>query len=227
MAVKIRLARRGRKRYPFYSIVVADARAPRDGRFIEKLGTFNPNVNPEQIVLDTDRALYWVMTGAQPTETARDILSNSGVMLRKHLQVGVQKGAITQEDADAKYNAWLGEKTKSVEAKQGSITAALEADAKKKFEAETARKKSMEDAQAAVVAAAAAEVKAAEDAKAAAKAAEVAAAEAEAKAAEDAKAAAEAPVVEETPAAPEATKEAPAAEGEAPATEEPKEGSAE
>lgn len=110
MAVKIRLARHGRKKRPMYSIVVADARAPRDGRFIEKLGTFNPNVHPAHIELHEERALYWVMTGAQPTETTRTILSNSGVMYRKHLQVGVVKGAISQETADQRYESWKKDK---------------------------------------------------------------------------------------------------------------------
>ncbi|MGB0522708.1 MAG: 30S ribosomal protein S16 [Flammeovirgaceae bacterium] len=110
MAVKIRLARHGRKKKAVYSIVVADARAPRDGRFIEKLGTFNPNVHPAHIELHEDRALHWVMTGAQPTETTRSILSTAGVMLRKHLQVGVLKGAISQETADQRYEAWRKDK---------------------------------------------------------------------------------------------------------------------
>ena len=115
MAVKIRLARHGRKKKPVYSIVVADARAPRDGRFIEKLGTFNPNVHPARIEMHEERALYWVMTGALPTETARTILSNAGVMLRKHLQVGVLKGAITQEVADSRFEEWK----RSKDAKKG------------------------------------------------------------------------------------------------------------
>jgi len=110
MAVRIRLARHGRKKKPVYSIVVADVRAPRDGRFIEKLGIFNPNSHPAKVELHEDRALYWVMTGAQPTETARSILSSAGVMLRKHLQVGVLKGAITQETADSRFEEWKKQK---------------------------------------------------------------------------------------------------------------------
>lgn len=110
MATRIRLARRGRKRKPIYDIVVADTRAKRDGRFIEKLGTFNPNVDPGSIEIFEDRALHWVMVGAQPSETARKLLSRSGVMLRKHLQVGVNKGAITQEVADKRYDQWVEER---------------------------------------------------------------------------------------------------------------------
>ena len=102
MAVKIRLARRGRKARAMYDVVVADARAPRDGRFIEKIGIYNPNTNPALIDIDEDKAFKWVMDGAQPTDTVRAMLSYRGVMMRKHLQVGVTKGAITQEQADEK-----------------------------------------------------------------------------------------------------------------------------
>lgn len=116
MAVRIRLARHGRKKRPVYSIVVADARSPRDGRFIEKLGTFNPNVHPARIEMHEERALHWVMTGALPTETARTILSTAGVMLRKHLQVGVLKGAITQDVADSRFEEWK----RSKDTKDGS-----------------------------------------------------------------------------------------------------------
>jgi small subunit ribosomal protein S16 len=128
--VKIRLARRGRKRLAIYDIVVANSRSPRDGKFIEKIGTFNPNATPESIVLDMDRALYWVMVGAQPTDTTRRILSVEGVMLKKHLQIGVNKGAITQEQADAKFNAWKNEKV----AKNQKIA---ETDVAKKAKAKT------------------------------------------------------------------------------------------
>lgn len=117
MAVKIRLARRGRKKLALYDVVVADARAPRDGRFIEKLGTYNPNTEPASINIDADRAFDWVMKGAQPTDTVRAILSYRGVMLRKHLQIGVNKGAITQEDADKKLEAWLNDKEARITAK--------------------------------------------------------------------------------------------------------------
>ena len=106
MAVKIRLARRGRKKLALYDIVVADARAPRGGRFIEKLGNYNPNMNPAAIVLKEDGALNWLLRGAQPTNTVRTILSSRGILLKKHLQLGLQKGAITQVAADTKLEAW-------------------------------------------------------------------------------------------------------------------------
>jgi small subunit ribosomal protein S16 len=123
MAVKIRLARRGRKKAAMYDIVVADARAPRDGRFIEKLGTYNPNTVPASINFDADKAFQWVMNGAQPTDTVRAMLSYRGVLYRKHLQIGVNKGAITQEAADAKMEQWLNEKNTKIEAKVTSIGA--------------------------------------------------------------------------------------------------------
>ncbi|RMG83347.1 MAG: 30S ribosomal protein S16 [Bacteroidetes bacterium] len=110
MSVKIRLQRRGRRKHPFYHIVVADARAPRDGRFIEKIGTYNPMTKPATIDLDRDKAFEWLMKGAQPTDTARAILKFKGVMYRKHLQRGVKKGALTEEQALAKYNEWVAAK---------------------------------------------------------------------------------------------------------------------
>ncbi len=110
MSVKIRLQRKGRRKRPFYHIVVADARAPRDGRFIEKLGTYNPMTSPATIDLDRDAAFEWLMKGAQPTDTARAILRFKGVLYKKHLDRGVKKGALTQEQADAKYQAWIDEK---------------------------------------------------------------------------------------------------------------------
>src|SRR5690349_2310380 len=106
MAVKIRLTRRGRKKLALFDVIVADARAPRDGRFIEKIGTYNPNTNPATIVLNEEKAFQWVMNGAQPTDTVRAMLSYRGILFRKHLQIGVAKGAITQEQADAKFNEW-------------------------------------------------------------------------------------------------------------------------
>lgn len=106
MAVKIRLARRGRKHLAEYDIVVADARSPRDGRFIKKIGNYNPNTSPSTIKLDEVSALKWLFQGAQPTDTVKNILSNQGIMLKKHLQIGVIKGAITQEQADEKFLAW-------------------------------------------------------------------------------------------------------------------------
>ncbi len=121
MAVKIRLARRGRKKLAIFDLVVADARAPRDGRFIEKIGTYNPNSNPATIVLNDAQALKWVMNGAQPTDTAKAILSYRGILYKKHLQVGVIKGAITQEQADAKFEAWKAEKETKIQTKSTNI----------------------------------------------------------------------------------------------------------
>ena len=118
MAVKIRLQRKGRKKRPFYHIVVADARAPRDGRFIEKLGSYNPMTKPATIELDRDLAFDWLMKGAQPTETARAILRFKGVMYRKHLNRGVLKGALTQEQADEMYQKWVEEKEAKIEARR-------------------------------------------------------------------------------------------------------------
>ncbi|MCC6753071.1 MAG: 30S ribosomal protein S16 [Saprospiraceae bacterium] len=107
MAVKIRLQRKGRKKAPFYHIVVADARSPRDGKFIEKLGIYNPITKPATVDIDRDKAFEWLMKGAQPTDTVNAILRYKGVLHRKHLQRGVAKGALTQEQADAKYQAWI------------------------------------------------------------------------------------------------------------------------
>ena len=114
MAVKIRLQRRGRKKAPFYHIIIADARAPRDGRFIEKIGIYNPMTKPATIDLDRDKAFDWLMKGAQPTNTARAILRFKGVMYRKHLMRGVLKGALTEEQAMEKYNAWVDDKEAKV-----------------------------------------------------------------------------------------------------------------
>lgn len=114
MAVKIRLQRRGRKKRPFYHIVVADSRAPRDGRFIEKIGTYNPMTKPATIEIDQDKAFDWLMKGAQPTDTARAILRFKGVMYRKHLERGVRKGALTQEQADAKLSEWMAVKEERI-----------------------------------------------------------------------------------------------------------------
>ena len=131
MPVKIRLQRHGKKGKPFYWIVAADTRAKRDGKFLEKLGIYNPNVNPAQIELNVDGAVKWLQNGAQPTDTARAILSYKGAMLKKHLAEGVRKGALTEEQAEEKLNAWLEEKAKAVEAKKTKL-----ADAKAKAKAE-------------------------------------------------------------------------------------------
>ena len=136
MATRIRLARRGRKKKALYDVVVADARAPRDGRFIEKLGTYNPNTNPASIVLNDDKTLDWVMTGAQPSDTVKAILSYRGIMLKKHLQIGVNKGAITQEQADEKFEAWKAAKDSQIQTKVDSLSQTKESAAKARLEAE-------------------------------------------------------------------------------------------
>jgi small subunit ribosomal protein S16 len=121
MAVKIRLARHGKKAYAFYHIVVADSRAPRDGKFIEKLGVYDPNTDPATIELNFDRALEWLNKGAQPTETTRAILSYKGVLLRKHLDGGIKKGALTPEAADEKFQAWIAEKKLKISTKKNLL----------------------------------------------------------------------------------------------------------
>ena len=136
MPVKIRLTRRGRKKLALYDVIVADSRSPRDGKFIEKLGTFNPTVNPSLVDINNDRALHWVLTGAQPTDTVRAILSEQGVLLRKHLQVGVNKGAITQDQADKKYQDWIDSKTKTKENKAASLAVKKESARKERLAAE-------------------------------------------------------------------------------------------
>ncbi len=127
MATRIRLQRHGRKARPFYHIVIADARAKRDGRFIEKIGTYNPTTNPATIELNNDKALEWLMTGAQPSDTVRAILSHRGVLLHKHLLEGVKKGALTEEQAMAKLEKWMEGKEGAVNAKISGITSANEA----------------------------------------------------------------------------------------------------
>ncbi|WP_053992783.1 30S ribosomal protein S16 [Mangrovimonas sp. TPBH4] len=160
MSVKIRLQRHGKKGKPFYWIVAADARAKRDGKFLEKLGTYNPTSNPATIDLDVDGAVKWLQNGAQPTDTARAILSYKGALLKNHLAGGVRKGALTEEQAEAKFNAWLEEKSGKVDAKKDTLAKA-DADAKAKaLEAE----KAVNDARAAAAAEAEAEAKAAEEA---------------------------------------------------------------
>ena len=121
MSVKIRLQRHGKKGKPFYWVVAADARAKRDGKFLEKLGTYNPNTNPATIDLNVDAAAKWLFNGAQPTDTARAILSYKGALLKHHLNGGVRKGALTQEQADAKFAAWVEEKANKVGAKVSGL----------------------------------------------------------------------------------------------------------
>jgi len=136
MAVKIRLARKGRKRKAFYHIVVADSRAPRDGRFIEKLGVYNPITDPATIEIDFDRALDWLQKGAQPTDTCRAILSYKGVLLKKHLLEGVKKGAFDEAEAERRFQIWLNEKESKIEAKITGIEKSREDDKKKRLETE-------------------------------------------------------------------------------------------
>ena len=131
MATKIRLQRGGRKGYAVYRIVAADVRAPRDGRFIEKIGMYNPNTNPATVELNFERALYWVEVGAQPTDTVRNILSREGVYLMKHLRGGVKKGAFDEAAAQAKFDAWKQTKQKGLDAvREGEVKAKKEAAAK-------------------------------------------------------------------------------------------------
>ncbi|QTE22039.1 30S ribosomal protein S16 [Polaribacter cellanae] len=131
MSVKIRLQRHGKKGKPFYWIVAADARAKRDGKYLEKIGTYNPNINPAVIDLDVDKAVQWLQNGAQPTDTAKNILSYKGAMLKNHLAGGVRKGALTQEQADAKFTAWVEEKAAKIADKEAGLSKA-ESEAKAK-----------------------------------------------------------------------------------------------
>ena len=183
MATKIRLQRHGRKGYAFYPIVIADSRAPRDGKFIERIGSYNPDTDPATISLNFERALYWVNVGAIPTDTVRNILSREGVMLMKHLQGGVKKGAFTEEEAQRRFAAWKSEKDAKLNAYKAKLNEASNNAAKVRLEEETAKK----NAKAEIVAKKKAELaaKAAEEAKAAAEAQEAeGAATAEAPAAE-------------------------------------------
>ncbi len=196
MATKIRLQRHGRKNYAFYPIVIADSRAPRDGRFIERIGSYNPNTNPATVTLNFERALYWVNNGAEPTDTVRNILSNEGVLLMKHLQGGVRKGAFDEAEAQRRFETWRANKAKATEAIVNTA-------AQKKQEAEKARlaqETAQNAAKAEEVAKKKAEIAAAKAAEEAAKAAEEAAKNAEAAPAADAAAedapAAEAPAAE-------------------------------
>ena len=192
MPAKIRLQRHGKKGQPFYHIVVADSRAPRDGKFIEKLGTYNPLTNPAQINIKFDRALYWYSVGAQPTDTARSLLSKTGVMMKYHLMRGVQKGAMTEEQAEIKFQNWMKEKEAKVANAAKAVEEKIRGEKKTRLEAE----KQVNEARAAELA-------------------KKRLAEMEAKKAAEAEAAAEEAaeaVAEESP-----VEEAPAAEAEAPA----------
>ena len=184
MATRIRLQRHGHKNYAFYTIVIADARAPRDGKFIERIGTYNPNTNPATVDLKFDRAMYWVNVGAQPTDTVRNILSHEGVYLKKHLEMGVKKGAFDAAEAEKRFEAWKKDKQNGLKAMADKAAAAKKATA----EARLAEEKKVNEEKAKALA----EKKAAEEA---AKAAAEAAANAEAAEATE-EAPAEAPAAE-------------------------------
>ncbi len=188
MATKIRLQRHGHKDYAFYPIVVADSRAPRDGRFIERIGSYNPNTNPATISLNFDRALYWVNCGAIPTDTVRNILSREGVMLMKHLQGGVKKGAFDEAEAQKRFEAWKAQKDAKISAAKNQAIEAKKADNKKRLDEEAKKNEAKAEAVAkkkAEIAAAKAAAEA-EAAKAAQEAAEAAKQDEQAPAAEDA-----------------------------------------
>jgi len=148
MPAKIRLTRHGRKKSPYYHIVISDSRAPRDGRYIERIGMYNPGTNPATIELNFDRALEWLQKGAQPTDTCRAILSYKGVLIKTHLLNGVKKGAFSEEEAEARYDTWLKEKENKIQIKKSNVEKALEEEEKKRFEAE----KKIKEAKAAKIA---------------------------------------------------------------------------
>lgn len=170
MATKIRLQRHGRKGKAFFHIVVADSRSKRDGRFIEKIGTYNPITNPATIDLNIDRAVHWLMVGAEPSNTARNILSYKGALMKKHLLGGVAKGAFSEEEAEKRFNAWLEEREKAVEdkktglakAKETAKAAAIEAEKKKAESRVAVEEAPAEEAEAATEETAAEEAPAAE-----------------------------------------------------------------
>jgi len=208
MPVKIRLQRHGKKGKPFYWIVAADARSKRDGKFLEKLGIYNPNTNPATIDLDVDGAVKWLGNGAQPSDTAKRLLSYKGALLKHHLLGGLRKGALTEEQVEEKFNAWVAEKDAAVAAKISGLTQEQEAEKAKALAAEKAvNEKRVADAQA-LEAEAAAEVTAAEAAEVAATdAAEVAATDAAEEAVAEEASATEEVVAEEAPATEEAGEE--------------------
>ncbi len=136
MPVKIRLARHGRKQHAYYHIVVANSRSPRDGRLIERIGSYNPNTNPATIDLDFDKALTWLNNGAQPTDTCRAILSYKGVLMKKHLLEGVKKGAFDEAAAEQKFQQWLEQKEVAIQAKKDKLTENFTEEKKKRLKAE-------------------------------------------------------------------------------------------
>ena len=214
MPVKIRLQRHGKKGKPFYWIVAADARSKRDGKYLEKLGTYNPNFNPAQIELNVDGTVKWLQNGAQPTDTAKSILSYRGAMLKNHLVGGVRKGALTEEQAEAKFQAWVDDKTSKVDAKKSDLEKAKDAEVTRIFEAEKATNEARIAAAAPVVEEVIEEAAPiVEEAAPEVVAEEAPAVEAAAEEAPSVEAAAEeAPAVEVAPATEEATPEAPATE---------------
>jgi small subunit ribosomal protein S16 len=143
MATKIRLQRHGKKGKPFYYIVVADGRAPRDGKFIERLGSYNPNTNPATIELNFEKAVEWVSTGATPTDTAKAILSYKGILYKNHLNGGITKGALTVEQADAKFATWLEGKEGKIQTKKDGLLSKKESEKKIALEAETKKKEAV------------------------------------------------------------------------------------
>ncbi len=209
MSVKIRLARKGRKKQAYYHVVVADSRSPRDGRFIEKIGIYNPITDPATIDINFEKALGWLQNGAQPTDTCRAILSYKGVLLKKHLIEGVKKGAFDEAEADRRFNEWLKNKEEQIEARKSGLEKKGEETRKQRLEAETTVKENRAAAYAKKLAALAAEAEAA----------------AKALVAPEAPEAPEAEAVAETAAADVAAE--PVAEAEAPVAEEKNEASEE
>ena len=233
MPVKIRLQRHGKKGKPFYWIVAADARSKRDGRYLEKLGTYNPNTNPATVEIQIDNAIDWLEKGAQPTDTARTLLSYKGVLLKHHLNGGIRKGALTEEQAEKKFTAWLEEKEAKIQAKKEGLTKQeQDAKAKRLADEKAVSEKRLAEASAAAAEAEANEASTEETAESAEEAPSDTPAEAEAEAAPEAvteEAPSDTPAEAEAEAAPEAvTEEAPseaaveetAADTEAPAAEE-------
>ena len=205
MPVKIRLQRHGKKGKPFYWVVAADARAKRDGRYLEKIGTYNPNTNPASVNINVDAAVKWLENGAQPTDTARTLLSYRGVMLKHHLNGGVRKGAHTQEEADIKFEAWVTEKEAKIQAKVEGLSKAEADERAKALAAEKeVNEKRIADAKAVEEEAIAAEAAAEAEAETAVEEATEEAAVEDAPAAEEAT---EEVAVEDAPAAEEATEE--------------------
>lgn len=191
MSVKIRLARKGRKKQAYYHVVVADSRSPRDGRFIEKIGIYNPLTDPATIDINFEKALGWLQNGAQPTDTCRAILKYKGVMMKKHLIEGVKKGAFDEAEADRRFNEWLKGKDEKIEMKKSGLEKLGEDARKRRLEAEKVIKEARAAELAKKAAALAAEAEAAAKAAAAAEAPEVVAAEATDAAAEEVSAQAE------------------------------------